>query len=482
MTVERLRGLDAAFLYLETPSQHMHVTATMLFEPPPCRLPNGEPPDVELIAASVADRLARRLAADGTFRKRLAEIPLAHPAWVRASGFDVRDHLRLVTLAPPGSHDQLREQVGRIAGVPLDRGKPLWELSAIGGVEGGLVALVLKVHHAMVDGVSGLELLARLFVDACWDEEPPDAEATPPLVELAGAAVDALTAFPAQVWRTLSHTVQSLVPVLRTALDSAAPTLPFSSPRTILNRALTPERRVAFASVPLATVKDVKRAFGVTVNDVILAACTMALGEYLRAHGETPRAPLVASVPVSEHRTGDTDTPSNRVSVMFVGLPVQLETVAEVLRFVHEQAAGAKRLHGSFGPAMLAEWAELAPPALMRAGADLYSRWRLAERLPPPHSVVISNVSGPPLPLSIGNARLVAAYPIGPVMEGAGINISVLSYTDAVHVGLITCPRTVPDPAEIADGIVRAVAAMRDAASAPSARIVRDARGGSDAG
>ncbi len=469
MTIERLRGMDAAFLYLETPSQHMHVTATMLFEPAPVRLPDGGAPDAGMVAAAMADRLARRLAADASFRRRLLTAPLAmtHPAWVDAAGFDLREHLRLVTLPPPGSREQLREEVGRIAGIPLDRGRPLWELSAIAGVEGGLVAVVLKVHHAMVDGVSGVELLARLFVDACLHEpEAATPEPAPSLVDRVASAGAAALALPAHAYRTVARTLDVLGPAVRAVLggDAApAPTLPFSSPRTSLNRALTPERRVAFGRLSLADVKEVKAAFGVTVNDVVLGACALALGAYLRAHGDDPQAPLVASVPVSEHGADDAAAP-NRVSVMFVGLPVHLRDAGAALRFVHAGAAGAKRLHGAFGPSMLAEWAELAPPALLTAAAGLYSRWQLADRLPPPHSVVISNVPGPPFALTTESARLVAAYPIGPVLEGAGVNISVLSYVDAVHVGLVTCPRTIAEPAELAHGIERAVATMLEAA------------------
>ncbi|MCC6765855.1 MAG: wax ester/triacylglycerol synthase family O-acyltransferase [Deltaproteobacteria bacterium] len=476
MSVEQLRAADAAYFYLETPSQHMHVTATMLFEPPGVRLPDGEAPDAQMVAASTAERLARRLASEPTFRKRLVEAPLTitHPAWVQASEFDLRDHLRLVTLPPPGSREQLLEHVGRIAGTPLARERPLWELWALAGVEGGLVGIVLKVHHSMVDGVSGVELLGRLFADAYLSgapEAPAAGPTEPSLPELAASVLSSALALPLRVYRTLARTVAALGPVMRTAIENAnadaAPTLPFSAPRTLLNRALTAERRVAFGSVPLAAVKEVKAAFGVTVNDVVLAGSALALGEYLRAHGETPGRPLVASVPVSEHGAPGAGPATNRVSVMFVGLPVHLTRVEDVLAFVHGQTSGAKKIHGSFGATMLAEWVDLAPPALFAAAMGLYSRWRLADRLPPPHSVVISNVPGPPFSLSVGNARLVAAYPIGPVLEGAGVNISVVSYIDTIHVGLATCPRAVPDPAKLAEGIVRAVGAMQEAARRP---------------
>lgn len=482
MTVERLHGFDAAFLYMETPSQHMHVTATMLFEPRAWSLPEGDPPDPHMVAAAIAERVWERLVEQEGFRKRLVEAPLgiAHPAWVDVASVDLRKHLHLLTLPAPGSLADLAAAVARIAETPLDRTRPLWELWTIVGVEGGRVAVVLKVHHALLDGMSGLEVLGRLFADT---PRPPPvgeavgaAEAEPSAVTLAASALWSALATPAKVARTLLRTARAVAPVVRTALENAAaemsPVLPFSAPRTALNRALTPERLVAFGSVPLDAVKAVKAAFGVTVNDVLLAACTRALGDYLRAHGDHPTHPLVASIPVSEHGTEGSEGLKNRTSVMFVGLPVQLENVEDVLAFVHAQSTGAKRVHGSFGTAMLAEWADLAPPGLFARAAELYSRWALADRLPPPHSVVISSVPGPPFPLYLDDTRLVAAYPIGPVLEGAGINISLISYAGSVDVGLITCPRAVAEPDEIARGFERAIAEMGEAAAR------REERGG----
>jgi WS/DGAT/MGAT family acyltransferase len=319
----------------------------------------------------------------------------------------------------------------------------------------------------MLDGIAGLEVLGRLFTAGpeTIEAHPPsaiDAESDEPSpFWLAAAALAAVLRAPASVAHTLMHTARAVVPFVRTSIAEAsalvAPILPFSAPRSILNHALTPQRVVAFGRVPLAAVKEIKSAYGVTVNDVVLAACARALGDYLRAHGEPPQHPIVASVPVSEHVADDAGTLSNRVSAMFVGLPVHLTRDEEIVAYIHAQAKGAKEIHASLGPAMLADWAELAPPALFAGAAGLYSRWQLAERLPPPHSIVISNVPGPPFGLWVGKVRLAAAYPLGPVLEGAGINVSVVSYDGSVDLGLITCPRAVADPAEIARGFERAV-------------------------
>jgi WS/DGAT/MGAT family acyltransferase len=475
MTVQRLRGLDAAFFYLETPSQHMHVTAMMLLDPDTgtgSAATADELPNHEAIAEAITQTLLDRLLQQDAFRKRMVEAPLgiAHPAWVDVARVHPQEHVRSRMLPGPGTLDQLAKVVGEIAGVGLDRSRPLWELWTITGIEGGRIGVVLKVHHAMLDGVSGLGVLGRLFTTepettaadraTALTEEP----AEPSALRLAGSALLSLLRAPASVVRTLTHTARAVGPFVRNAIEQASaavPTiLPFSAPRSMLNHALTAERAVAFGRVTLTAVKEIKSAYGVTVNDVVLAACTRALGDYLRAHGEPPPGPIVASVPVSEHVAGDTGQPSNRVSAMFVGLPVHLTAVEDILAFIQAQSAGAKGRYESLGSAMLADWAELAPPALFAGAAGLYSRWQLAERLPPPHSIVISNVPGPPFALYVGRVRLAAAYPLGPVLEGAGINISVLSYAGSVDIGLITCPRAVAEPSEIARGFERSVEDM----------------------
>ena len=480
MTVRRLRGLDAAFLYLETASQHMHVTATMLFEPV-AELAGAA--DRARLADDLTDVLVRRLVAQETFRQRVVDAPLgiAHPAWIDAAPFDPQAHVHRLTLPRPGTIDELTAHVAEIAAVALDRTRPLWELWMIDGLADERIAAVLKVHHAMLDGVAGVDVMARLFtcepepvaapVAACTDtREEPSA------LWLAGAALLAALRTPASAVHALLHTARAVAPVVRSAVaraSAAVPAiLPFSAPRSTLNRALTSERVVAFGRVPLAAVKEIKTAYGVTVNDVVLAACAHALGEYLRAHGQPPTHPIVASVPVSEHVAGDAAAPGNRVSAMFVGLPIHLPSANEVVAFIHAQALGAKRIYESFGSAMLADWAELAPPVLFARAAELYSRWRLAERLPPPHSVVISNVPGPPFAMYAGPLRLVAAYPLGPVMEGAGLNISVVSYAGSVDVGLIACPRAIAAPAEIARGFERAIAELLATARADGATRV----------
>jgi WS/DGAT/MGAT family acyltransferase len=382
--------------------------------------------------------------------------------------------VRHATVASPGTHDQLAEVVGWIAGRPLDRSRPLWELWMLDGLENGRIGIVLKVHHALVDGVAALGVLGRLFSTeegmlAPLGRPPRRKRKTVPTpLQLTASVLSALMHAPGKVATTLGRTGNALVSLARQSVELVTtaehPAMLFSAPRTSFNCALTAERAVAFGRVPLATVKEIKKAFGVTVNDVVLAACSRALGDYLHAHGETPQRPLVATVPVSEHAAETGSTSSNQVSAMFIALPVQVADLAVVVRSIHEQTVGAKKVYAAFGPSMLAEWADLMPPQLFAASMGLYSRWKLAEHVPPAHSVVVSNVPGPPVPLFLGPARLVAAYPLGPILEGAAVNITVISYDDAVDIGLITCPSAVSRPSEITRGFERAIDELASAA------------------
>jgi diacylglycerol O-acyltransferase len=469
--VDQLPGIDAAFLYMETPTQHMHVCGTMILQP--STNVTGDAVDERDAHRQAVDRLIdvmlQRIGAIPAFRRRIVESPLsfARPAWVEVPRFRARNHLRRLSLDSPGGPDQLAQAVGRIAGVALDRSRPLWQLWIVDGLRDGCIAMVLKVHHAVVDGVAALGILQQLFTTEAHDAPPrrrsPSRkhEPAPTSFEMAMYALGVLARAPAKVANTLNRTGKALVNLASKSIDlittTERPAMLFSSPRTSFNRALTAERAVAFGRVPLATIKQCKSALGVTVNDVVLAACSRALGEYLRAHGETPDRPLVATVPVSEHGGEVPASGGNRVSAMFIGLPVHIDDLMAIVRSIHDQTIGAKRVYAAFGPSLLAEWADMMPPRLFAAAVSAYSRWKLADVVHPAHSVVISNVPGPPAPLYAGDARLVAAYPFGPVLEGASVNISVVSYDGDVDFGLITCPHAVPRPAEIARAFERAV-------------------------
>jgi diacylglycerol O-acyltransferase len=487
--VDQLPGIDAAFLYLETPTQHMHVCGTMVLQP-------GCGNSADAAAERLTQLLLDRLSEIPAFRRRVVDAPLrlTHPAWLEVPRFRARSHVRHATVASPGTQEQLAAAVGQIAGKPLDRSRPLWELWILRGLEHGRIGIVLKIHHVLVDGVAALGVLGRLFSLEENALVPPSRRTrrkrkrSPTRWQLTADVLATFARAPGKVIGVLGRTGNALMLLARQSVELVTtaehPAMLFSAPRTSFNRALTAERVVAFGRVPLSKVKEIKNAFGVTVNDVVLAACSRALGEYLRAHGEAPDRALVATVPVSEHVADEEAGASNRVSAMFIALPVHVENLAVVVRSIHEQSIGAKKVYAAFGPSMLAEWADLMPPQLFAASMELYSRWHLAEHVPPAHSVVISNVAGPPVPLFAGDDRLLVAYPLGPILEGAALNMTVISYDGAVDLGLIACPQAVPQPSEIARGFERAIDELVEVAGssrprddlAPSATTPADAR------
>jgi WS/DGAT/MGAT family acyltransferase len=258
--------------------------------------------------------------------------------------------------------------------------------------------------------------------------------------------------------------------------------MPFSGPRTPWNGSTSPQRTVAFGSARLADAKLVASAFHTTLNDVVLAACTQTLRNYLEAHGGVPDAPLVAAVPVSLRGADEPETYGNRISVFLVHLPVHLADPVEQLLAVSHDARSSKQLHADLGASALGEWAEFGSAALLEGAARFYAYHELASRHAPLHNLVISNVRGPGTPLYAAGARLTAAYPLGPLMEGAGMNITVLSYLDSVDFGVIACERSVPHVADVALGFGAAVAdlvkiALQKNGESPLARKNQRTRG-----
>jgi WS/DGAT/MGAT family acyltransferase len=376
---------------------------------------------------------------------------------------------------------ELAETVADIASRPLDRARPLWELWYVDGLEGGRVGLVTKIHHAAIDGVTGVDLLANL-VDLTPDAPPPGPpavpwhpEVVPTDVELVAEALAHIGSNPARLARVMVRTTRSLLDLVArqreaAATDDPAPALPFQAPRVRFSAAITPHRAVAFGKAALDDLRHIKATFGTTVNDVVLAACTMALRHYLDAHGDLPDQPLVCSVPVSVHGQSEHDG-TNQVSTMMVRLPVQLADPVEQLRTINAETRVAKELQHAIGADTLQDFAQFVPPTLFNRAMRFYSDRNLADRHRPVHNLVVSNVPGPPIPLYAAGARVEGVWPLGPLMEGAGLNITVLSNMGSVDFGVIACRETVPDVWTIADGFTEAVTALKVAADKVAATV-----------
>ncbi|MBV6507820.1 MAG: putative diacylglycerol O-acyltransferase [Acidimicrobiales bacterium] len=462
-----LSGMDASFLYMETPAAHMHVAGMLILDPSDAPVPYSFGHAREIIES--------RLPLMQPFRKRLLSPPLGidHPVWVDDPGFDLDRHLFRTAIPSPGTSRELAALAGRVASKPLDRSKPLWEMYLVEGLEGDRVAIITKIHHSAIDGVTGADLMAHLVDFEPEVAEPPEPEETwnperlPGDLSLIGQAVVHRVSNPLRATKALIRTGRSVATMafglIGAQTDRLRPALPFTAPRTMFNKPLTPRRAVAFSQVKFDDVHVVKQAFDAKVNDVVLAACATALRRYLQSHDDLPVKPLIVSVPVSVHGQSEREG-TNQVSNMFVRLPVEIEDPVEQLRAIRGETADAKQLHNAMGVHLIQDLAEVTPGGVYNRAMRLYSRTGLVDSLPPVQNLVISNVPGPPVPLYIAGARVVGVYPFGPLIEGAGINLTVLSNMDNMDFGVIGCPDTAPDLWGLAEGFVDAVSELRAAA------------------
>lgn len=467
--MQRLTGLDATFLYMETPSAYMHVAGLMVLDP--STVPGG------FDYAKVKEFYASRLHLAAPFRRRLAEIPfgLHHPLWVEDPEFDLDYHLRHIAVPPPGGEKELAELAAHLVSIHLDRTRPLWEAWIIEGLEHGHVAVLTKVHHAAIDGVSGNEITVAMLQLAPDDEAPPsEDEWQPDRVpnELAriGYAVSSLARQPLRAIGTVRRTVQTALRLRERNRqpDVSPPPSFFQAPRTSFNHALTAHRSYAYRSLSLSDVKAVKNALGVTVNDVVLALCAGALRRYIDARGEALDAPLVAMVPMSVRTEDEKGALGNRVSQMLCTLATDIDDPVKRLEAIHEGTREAKQQQNAIGADVLTDWAEFAAPALAGRAARLYSRTRIADRHRPLFNVTVSNIPGPPFPLYSSGAKMLANYPMGPIFDGGGINITVMSYEDHLDFGIVACSDLVDDVWALADGLDDALEELKKAASNPT--------------
>ena len=475
--MQQLTGLDAAFLAMETSSVYGHVGSVCVLDPSTA----PEPLTLERLQQVISSRLHLV----PPFRRRLAEVPFGfdQPYWIEDPDFDVEFHVRELALPAPGDDKQLAEQAARLHARPLDRRRPLWELYLISGLSGGRMAVYTKVHHAAIDGVSGNDILAAVLdlspEGRDLGEVPPwECDEVPGPVPLLARSVLSLAGHPVRAARMTAGLARSLP---RIAVSPARPSLPvvdrllprrgrsavlqqtgLRAPRTPFNRPVSPHRRWAFCTVALSDVKAVKNAAGCTVNDVVMALTAGALRRWLIDHGALPDGPLVAAVPVSVRTEEQKGTGGNRVSTMTAPLATHLADAEARLLHSHEAMRAAKEQHGALPADLLSDVTQFAAPALAGQAARMAARLRLVEWLSP-FNLIVSNVPGPPVPLYYAGARLLAYYPLSAIADGQGLNVTVMSYEDGMHFGVIADRELVPDVDRIAGYLVDEIDELKKA-------------------
>jgi len=465
--MQRLSGLDASFLYMETPRAYMHVAGLMVLDP--STVPDG------FSMQHIREFYESRLHLAAPFRRRLAEIPLGihHPLWIEDPDFDLDQHLHHIAVPPPGGQRELAALAADLVKMPLDRSRPLWECWIIEGLEDGNVAVLTKVHHAAIDGVSGNEITVAMLQLGPEDEPPPPTEEwkpdrVPTDVELLGYAASSIARQPLRLAKATRRTIESTMRLRernrRPDVDS--PPGLFNAPRTLFNVAITPHRDFAFTSMSLPDVKIVKNALGVSVNDVVLGVCAGALRKYLEHLDEHPDGPLVAMVPVSVRTQEQKGTLGNQVSSMLCSLATDVDDPVERVLAINEGTREAKEQINIIGAEALTDWVEFAAPALLGRAARLYSSTRMADRHRPFFNVTISNVPGPPFPLYSAGSRMIAHYPMGPIYDGGGLNITLMSYMDSLDFGLVACSDLIDDVWLIAEALSESLEELKKAVHA----------------
>jgi diacylglycerol O-acyltransferase len=466
--VQQLSGLDTTFLNIETSTTYGHTSGLAIFDPSTAH----DPMSFDEVRRIVAERIHLI----PPFRRRLVDVPLGldRPYWIEDPDFDLDFHVRHLGLAQPGTMRQLAEQVERIIARPLDRGRPLWELYFIEGLENGLVAQLTKIHHSAIDGVGGVDALT-----ATLDLTPEPRHVDPPAhpwepdrvpsdLEMLNRGLLTLSLKPLRDLNLYLETLNNLPELARAAgieypslggrqtlsSDVGLPMLSeadHAPPRTIFNTVIGPHRRCAFTSVDLDDIKAIKNAFGVTVNDVILAVSAGALRRYLVDHDDLPDDPLVAMVPISVRADQHAGRDGNQVASMTTSLHTHLGDPAERLQAIHESMKIAKEQHRAVPAELQQDFAEFSPPLVAAQAARLGVRAAAVGWVDLPYNVVISNVPGPQFPLYGAGAMLLASYPVSTITDGSGLNITAQSYNGKLDFGVVGCREIVPDIWDIVD-------------------------------
>jgi diacylglycerol O-acyltransferase len=480
--MRQLTALDVQFLNAESTTTTGHVGGLSILDP--ATAPNGT-----VTVDDLRELIGSRLHLAKPLRWRLLPVPLGldHPYWIDDPEFDLEYHVREIALPAPGDERQLAEQISRLTARPLDRRRPLWEAYLVQGLRDGNVAVYTKVHHSAIDGVSGAELIGVLMdVTAEPREvEPPVApskQLVPTPVELALNGVKRLALHPVkaalQVPKLLQHIDEvpglgryagvGLLAKAGSVLNRVTRQGPgrheadrprLVAPDTPFNGPISPHRRFAYGSLPLDEVKRVKNAFGVTVNDVVMALCATVMRRWLVDHDALPEQPLVTLVPLSVRTPEQAKDAGNQVSVMLAPLPTHLADPGARLAEVTSAMVAAKQRYQPLPASWLVDFSGMLPAAL--GGLAARATMKYLGATTPVVNLVVSNVPGAQVPLYLAGARLLANYPVSAITDASGgLNITVMSYDGKLDFGLVACRELIPDVWDLIDHLHDALAEL----------------------
>ncbi len=469
MRLRALSGLDASFLYLESPQMPMHVGSLMLLTAPKKRGYDFH--------TAVLNLVAERLPKAKALKRKLIEAPLdlAHPMWGEASDLDLSEHIRRERLPGPGTEAQLLRRVGDLHAELLPRDRPLWRLVVIEGLASGEIALYSKIHHALLDGQGGIALATALLDLEAKIPKAPSQRAPKPDLKAPTASQNKGPAAPGRTGTAMRATAGQFAKLIRAlpatfkmarkGLSEAGSLLGklrdsvLLAPRTPYNVNIEGGRAFAIASVEIGRVKRVAKAYGVSLNDVVLAMVAHAVREHLRKAKALPEEPTVVAMPISLRSSGDAES-NNQVSMAQCSLPTHLANPVERLRAIHVATSAIKSRVAAFKDLIPTDYPGLAAPIWAAGLSRLWARGRISERLPPLANVVVSNVPGPPVQLFLAGAQLQHYYPVSIVTHGLALNFTLQSYCGFLDFGVISAKDVVPRPDTLARALVKALDAL----------------------
>jgi diacylglycerol O-acyltransferase len=467
VALRALSGLDAGFLYLETPEQPMHVGSLTIYDPP-----------ADLVgpfANRVREHLARRLHLAPLLHQRLEQMPLelGHPVWVEAGEVDLDWHVRSERLERPGSLAQLEARVAELHAQTLDRTRPLWQFTVFDGLAGGRVAMFARVHHAALDGAAGVQL-AHAMMDlgpVPRDVAPAHARRArdPGKRKLLGELFSNSVAQYAKLAKSMPDALRAVAGSARDVAARLRHPLALReellAPKTRFNAQIGSRRAFATLSLPLEQAKAVGAACGATLNDVLLACVSGALVRYLKRHRDLPRRSLVAAVPFNLRGADASGGDGNQVTMLPTSLATDLREPGTRLAAIHAGMNRLKAATAGYRQIIPTDFPSLGAPWLFGGLTRLFERTRLADRIPLPANLVVSNVPGPPVPLYLAGARMRGYYPVSIVVHGLALNLTVHSYDGQLDIGIVACPDNVPDLPQLVDDLRAAFDELRETAA-----------------